>query len=144
LSPAGSQGSQTNNRYRYSPQNATGSLNKNKFGGGTQQQSPGARSNASNGSKNSTGSNRLYSPSGRVRGTTGLYGSKPAGLTQNGAGTSSSGQMGVNRVRREPAVVGSTLANSRSNSRGGQSPINSVTKSPSMGGNSMRKTNYSN
>jgi hypothetical protein len=81
-----------------------------------------------------------------VRGTTGLYGSKPAGLNQNGggAGTTSSGQMGLNRVRREPAVVGSTLANSKSNSRGGQSPINSVTKSPSMGGNSMRKTNYSN
>ena len=76
-SPAGSVGSQ--NRFR-SPlgnqpkQNTTVTKPKAIV----QQPSPGGRSNASNNSKASNSSNRLYSPSGRVRNPpqpTGLYGS---------------------------------------------------------------------
>ncbi|CDW86326.1 UNKNOWN [Stylonychia lemnae] len=115
ISP-GNQSNGSNNKFKSSPMNTNYSNNsaalRNK-----QQNSPGARSNASNksnGSKTNNSSNRLYSPSGRIRGSNpgqGLYGS--------GA---NSGQA-ANRVRREPAVGGnlnnstSNSVNSRSNSR---------------------------
>lgn len=59
------------------------------------------KSNNSFSKKSNTSGNRLYSPSGRVR-------------AENQYGYN---KTGVNRVRREPAVVGSVSANSRSNSR---------------------------
>ena len=64
-------------------------------------------------------SNRLYSPSGRMR----LSGSGNFG---DGSPQGYSGKMGVNRVRREPAVAGSSIANQRGASN--QSKSNSRTR----------------
>ncbi len=111
------------NKFKSSPM-STGYSNS------LRQNSPGARSNASqksSGSKTgSTQQNRLYSPSGRIRNSSGT-----------GSGMYGSNAQTVNRVRREPAVGGGGAVNqSRSNSRTrDDSKINNTTNS-SIGRNS--------
>jgi hypothetical protein len=71
MSPSGySNGS--GNKFRTSPMN-TGGFSNNSTSLRNQQQSPGAKSNTSN--KSGGSQNRLYSPSGRIRTNSNLYGS---------------------------------------------------------------------
>ena len=109
----------------YSPQGGAAAANasrnrsgQNRFAGaGNNSLNNSAKFNATGGSlgskgrspsNNSNSGNRLYSPSGRMRQSG--YGSSGQASPQQPYAA----RMGVNRVRREPAVGGSLNANGRS------------------------------